>query len=87
MSQELDYSEPRHVAFERYVVSLVAFVCAGIFVFFAIVGPLGLGILQHRTSVSGTYQLAGQDLADLLLMAPLLVIGGVLNLMRRDSAK
>lgn len=83
----MDYSEPRHVAFERYVVSLVAFVCAGIFVFFAVVGPLGLGILQHRTSVSGIYQLAGQDLADLLLMTPLLVVGGVLNLMKRDGAK
>ncbi|MBY8998649.1 MAG: hypothetical protein KGD60_13045 [Candidatus Thorarchaeota archaeon] len=87
MNQEMDYSEPRHVAFERYVVSLVAFVCAGIFVFFAVVGPLGLGILQHRTSVSGIYQLAGQDLADLLLMTPLLVVGGVLNLMKRDGAK
>lgn len=87
MNQEMDYSEPRHLAFERYVVSFVAFVCAGIFVFFAIVGPLGLGILQHRTSESGIYQLAGQDLADLLLMTPLLVIGGVLNLMKRDGAK
>jgi hypothetical protein len=75
------------MVFERYVVSITAFVCAGIFAFLAIVGPLGLGILQHRTSQSGIYQLAGQDLADLLLMTPLLVIGGILHLMRRDGAK
>jgi hypothetical protein len=87
LNQEMDNSDPRHIVFERYVVSIVAFVCAGIFVFLAVVGPLGLGILQHRTSESGMYQLAGQDLADLLLMTPLLLIGGVLNLMKRDGAK
>jgi len=87
MYQEPDYPEPRHLVFERYVESITAFVCAGIFVLLAVVGPLGLGILQHRTSQSGIYQLAGQDLTDLLLMTPLLVIGGVLHLMRRDGAK
>ncbi len=32
MYQEPDYPEPRHLVFERYVESITAFVCAGIFV-------------------------------------------------------
>jgi hypothetical protein len=85
--QQSEPIEPLHVIFERYVVGLTALVCAGIFVLLAVIGPLGLGIVKYRTSLSGQYQTAGQDLADLLLVAPLLVIGGVMFLMKRSTAK
>lgn len=79
--------EPRHVAIERYLVSIAAIICAAIFVVIALIGPLGLGIMEHRTSQSGIYQLAGQDLANILLMTPLLLIGAVLHLKKSDNAK
>jgi hypothetical protein len=81
------YTEPRHVVFERYVVSFTAIICATVFILMAVIGPLGLGIMEHRTSQSGIYQVAGQDLANLILMVPLLLIGAFANLTKRDSAK
>lgn len=79
--------ESKHEVFERYVVGCTAILCAVVLVLIAILGPLGLGIMEHRTSQSGVYQLMGQDLADLLLLTPLLLIGGILHLMKRDSSK
>jgi len=71
----------------RYIVSITTFICAGVFMTLALLGPLGIGIIQFRTSQSGIWQTVGQDLADLLLMTPILVIGGILHIMKRDSAK
>ncbi|UCE11725.1 MAG: hypothetical protein JSW61_07290 [Candidatus Thorarchaeota archaeon] len=80
-------SELKHEIFERYTIGLTAILCAGILVVIAILGPLGLGIMEHRTSQSGIYQTTGQDLAGLLLLTPILLIGGVLHLMKRDGSK
>ncbi|TFF93361.1 hypothetical protein EU546_06300, partial [Candidatus Thorarchaeota archaeon] len=53
----------------------------------SIMGPLLLGIIQHRTSPSGNYQIVGQDLADMLLLGPLCLIGGSLFLPGNRQAK
>ncbi len=76
-----------HRTFERYVISLTAFSAAVVLLLLAILGPLGLGVIQYRTSQSALYQIAGQDLAGVLLMVPILIIGGILHLMKRDGAK
>lgn len=86
MSEE-SVSEPRHEVFERYTVGFTAILCVLVLVIVAILGPLGLGIMEHRTSQSGVYQTTGQDLANLLLLTPILLIGGVLHLRKRDSSK
>lgn len=70
-----------------YVSGAVALICSFVLIAMAILGPLGTGAIVHRTSQSGVWQVMGQDLADLLLLAPLLLIGGALRLMRRGSAK
>lgn len=44
----------------------------------ALVGPLGLGLLEHRTSGSGAAQLVGADLAGLLVVAPLCLLVALL---------
>lgn len=44
----------------------------------AVLGPLGLGVLQHRTSASGEAQLVGADLAALLVVVPLCLVVAVL---------
>lgn len=80
-------NEKKHIIFERYFTGLVAFVCSIVLVLIALWGPLGLGLMQHRTSQSGIYQLMGQDLVDLILIVPILVIGGILLIMNREGAK
>jgi hypothetical protein len=81
------HKEPKHIVLERYAVSFIAIICATVLIVIAIIGPLGLGIIEHRTSQSGIYQVAGQDLANLILMTPILFIGAITNLTKKDSAK
>ncbi len=70
-----------------YVTGAVAILCAAVLIAMAALGPSGTGDIEYRTSQSGIWQVMGQDLADLFLIAPLLLIGGTLQLMRRDCAK
>lgn len=70
-----------------YVTGAVAILCAAVLVAMAVLGPSGTGDLMYRSSRSGIWQIMGQDLADLFLLAPLLLIGGALQLMRKDISK
>ncbi|MBI0583137.1 MAG: hypothetical protein ISF22_02805 [Methanomassiliicoccus sp.] len=70
-----------------YLNGAAAMVCALALIIMAALGPLGTGDILYRTSQSGIWQIMGQDLTDLFLIIPLLLVGGVLQLMRRDSAK
>lgn len=79
--------ELKHEVFERYVVGFTAILCGLVIVLIAILGPLGLGIMEHRTSLSGIYQTSGQDLANLLLLTPLLVVGGILHMRKHGGSK
>jgi hypothetical protein len=71
----------------RGVLIVAAFVGAAIVAAVAVLGPLGLGAIQYRTSQSGIWQTAGIDAVNLILIVPLLLIGGTLLILRRDSAK
>ncbi|MFX0108298.1 MAG: hypothetical protein ACFE7R_08445 [Candidatus Hodarchaeota archaeon] len=79
--------ESKHEVFERYVIGIVAMVCAGVLILIALLGPLGFGLMEHRTSESAIYQTMGQDLVGMLLMAPLLLIGGLLHFAKREGSK
>lgn len=70
-----------------YVTGTVAILCAVVLMSMAALGPSGTGDIENRTSQSGIWQVMGQDLADLFLIAPLLLIGGALQLMRKDVSK
>jgi len=66
----------------------VAIFCAFVLVLLAALGPLGLGVIHYKSSQSAIWQLEGQDLADLFVIAPALAIGGALILANRvRSAK
>jgi len=65
----------------------VAILCAAVLVALAALGPLGTEMIQYRSSQSGIWQIEGNDLANLVLMVPLLLAGGILALMGRDGAK
>ncbi len=71
----------------RYLVGITALICAGILIAVALLGPLWLSVIQYRTSQSGLWQIAGNDLANLLLIAPILFIGGILCFARKSGSK
>ncbi|MCM1564618.1 MAG: hypothetical protein NC238_01440, partial [Dehalobacter sp.] len=70
-----------------YIIGTTAIICAATLVLIAFLGPIGQEIIKYRTSQSGIWQIAGQDLANLVLIAPILLIGGILCLARRDGSK
>jgi hypothetical protein len=70
-----------------YIIGITAIICAVTLVLIAFLGPIGQGIIQYRTSQSSLWQITGQDLANLLLIAPILLIGGILCLARKTSSK
>lgn len=71
----------------RSVLVAAAFLGAIVVAAVALLGPLGFGVIQYRTSPSGIYQTIGLDAVNLLLIVPVLLLGGVLLLLRRDGAK
>ncbi|TFG07162.1 hypothetical protein EU538_09150 [Candidatus Thorarchaeota archaeon] len=79
--------KPRYELFERYFVGLLALLIGITVIAVSFMGPLVLGVIQHRTSPSGVYQIIGQDLADMLLLGPLCMIGGILFLLEKPQAK
>lgn len=70
-----------------YAIGVIAIICAATLVLIAFLGPIGQEIIQYRTSQSGVWQIAGQDLTNLVLIAPILLIGGILCLARRAGSK
>lgn len=80
--------ESRHDALiPGQVVALAAIICATALILIAVLGPLSMGVIHYRTSQSNVWQTEGQDLANLLLVTPILLIGSVLQLARRSSSK
>lgn len=71
----------------RSVVIVAAFACAAILLVVSLLGPLALGVIRYRTPASGIAQTIGVDLVNLILIVPLLLIGGILYLARKDGAK
>jgi len=73
--------------FERVFVAGLSFVTAVILVFLAVQGPLIRGAITYRTAAAINNQLAGQDIVNLVLLAPLLAGGAVGLLSRKRWAK
>jgi hypothetical protein len=73
--------------FPHYSMGVVALICAATLIVLALLGPLGMGAIVYRTSQSAVWQIMGNDLVNLLLIAPLLLIGGVLELQKRNASK
>jgi len=77
----------RDQLFPWYFVGAVAVLCGVAVAALAVLGPLVLGSIEYRTSESGVWQVEGGDIVNLILVAPILIIGGVLHLMRRPGSK
>lgn len=53
----------------------------------ALMGPLLLGWIDYRTSESGVWQIEGGDVVNLLLVTPILLVGGAMLLMGRPGSR
>jgi hypothetical protein len=80
-------AEERGPLIPTRVLGVTAIICAAVLVTITVLGPVGLGQIQYRISQSGLYQTEGFDITDAVLLAPILVLGGVLALTKRGSAK
>lgn len=70
-----------------YIVGPVAIISAVVVAAMAILGPLVLGEIEYRTSESGVWQVQGGDIVNLFLIAPILTVGGIMHLLRREGSK
>jgi hypothetical protein len=76
--------DPFGSSFERIFVAGISLLAAVMLVFLAIQGPLIRGVTTYKTAAVINNQLAGQDLVNLALLAPLL-IGGTAGLLSRKA--
>ena len=73
--------------FERTFVGILAVAAGLVLAFLAIQGPFARGAITYKTAPVVNNQLIGQDVVNLFLLAPLLLIGGVTLLLRKAVAK
>jgi len=64
-----------------------AFFCAVILAAVAVLGPAFLNVIHYHTSQSVIWQTQAFDITDLIVIVPLLVIGGVFTLLKKQSSK
>ena len=74
-------------AFERIFVGLVAGVSGVLLVYLAVQGPLVRGAIAYKTAAVLNNQLVGQDIVNLILLAPLLLLGAAGLFFRKEWAK
>lgn len=71
----------------RWLVGGTALLCGLTMAALALLGPLVLGSIEYRTSTSGVWQIEGGDLVNLLLIVPILMVGGAMHLMGRPGSR
>jgi hypothetical protein len=74
-------------SFERIFVGLVAALAGIALIYLAVQGPLVLGVVTFKTAAVIGNQLVGQDVVNLVLLAPLLIIGSAGLFVRKTWAK
>jgi hypothetical protein len=80
---EEDFGSP----FERVFVGLIAVMAGLVLIYLAIQGPLLRGVIKYKTAEITNNQLVGQDLVNLVLMSPLLILGGIGRFLKKPYAK
>lgn len=80
-------SEKKVMEFERVFIGLNAVISGLVMMYLSFSGPLILNRIIYKTPPTGIYQIQGQDLVNLILIAPLLILGGILLLMSKKQYK
>lgn len=87
MHHEINTSNFKFTTFEFYTLAITS-ILAGIDLFtIAILGPIGIGKIEYKTSTSAIYQTIGQDLANIIFLGPVCILTGITLLMRKDWNK
>jgi hypothetical protein len=73
--------------FERIFVSLLAVSTGLVLIYLAIKGPLVLGLIKYKTAEVINNQLVGQDVVNLFLLSPILIIGGIALFLKKPVSK
>ena len=73
--------------FERVFVGIVAVVAGFVLIDLAVQGPLIRGVITFKTAPVIANQLVGQDVVNLVLLSPLLILGGIGLFLRKAWAK
>ena len=73
--------------FERFFIGLISVATGVILIYLAVAGPLITGKIKYKTADVVTNQLIGQDLVNMVVLASILIAGGVLLLRRKKLAK
>ncbi|MDI6698617.1 MAG: hypothetical protein QME85_06745 [Candidatus Saccharicenans sp.] len=73
--------------FERIFIGLMAVLAGLTLIYLAVMGPLVSGAIKYRTPEVINNQLIGQDLVNLAVLAPLLIVGGILLWLRKNAAR
>lgn len=87
ITQGQEANEREQPLFPHYFIGLIALVAGVTLIAISVLGPLGTESIQYRTSQSGIWQTQGGDLVNLVLVSPILLIGGILHLLRREGSK
>jgi hypothetical protein len=73
--------------FERVLVGLLSAAAGFVLIYLAVQGPLIRGVIKYKTAEVINNQLIGQDVVNLVLLSPLLIIGGAALILRKSFAK
>jgi hypothetical protein len=74
-------------SFERIFVAILAILNALTLIYLSVQGPMILGNIKYKTAEIVNNQLIGQDLINLILLSPILLIAGLGLLFRKNFAK
>ncbi len=74
-------------SFERTLTGLFALVSGLILIYLAIQGPMVAGRIHYKTADFINNQLIGQDAVNLVVLSPLLILGGLALLFRKAAGK
>jgi hypothetical protein len=89
-NQEIKKNTTNHHEFgpnERLIISILSIVGGILVLINSLLGPLWLDLIQMHTSISGILQTKAQDLVNIIIITPLLIIGGILNIKKSSIAK
>lgn len=78
---------PLTAELERIFTGLLAILTGLDLIYLAILGPLFKGTIKYRTAGVINNQLIGQDFINLFVLAPVLILGGLMLWFRRNSAR
>lgn len=78
---------PKIQKIEKIVISILLILSGFILIYLAIYGPFFMNIIKYKTSLSAISQIKGQDLVNLFLMSPILIIGGLTHLLNKNASK